>query len=54
MAASAHIPGKEVAKSVMVRLDGTLAMAVLPASYRVDFARIVQPTVVNVATTGGS
>jgi Ala-tRNA(Pro) deacylase len=40
MAASAHIPGKEVAKSVVVKLDGTLAMAVLPASYQVDFVRM--------------
>jgi Ala-tRNA(Pro) deacylase len=37
IAASAHIPGKELAKTVMVKLDGTMAMAVLPASYRVDF-----------------
>jgi Ala-tRNA(Pro) deacylase len=31
VAHSAHIPGKEVAKTVMVMLDGHLAMAVLPA-----------------------
>jgi len=37
IAASAHIPGKELAKTVMVKLDGKMAMAVLPASYRVDF-----------------
>jgi len=37
IAASAHIPGKELAKTVMVKLDGDMAMAVLPASYRVDF-----------------
>lgn len=36
IAASAHIPGKELAKTVIVELDGTLAMAVLPASYQVD------------------
>lgn len=36
IAASAHIPGKELAKTVMVKLDGRMAMAVLPASYRVD------------------
>ena len=36
-AESAHIPGKELAKTVMVKLDGELAMAVLPASERVDF-----------------
>ena len=37
IAASAHIPGKELAKTVMIKLDGKMAMAVLPASYRVDF-----------------
>lgn len=37
IAASAHIPGKEVAKTVMVKIDGKMAMAVLPASYKVDF-----------------
>jgi Ala-tRNA(Pro) deacylase len=37
IAASAHIPGKELAKTVMIKIDGSLAMAVLPASYRVDF-----------------
>jgi Ala-tRNA(Pro) deacylase len=36
VAASAHIPGKEVAKSVIVKVDGKMAMAVLPASKRVD------------------
>ena len=37
VAASAHIPGKILAKTVMVRIDGRLAMAVIPASYAVDF-----------------
>ena len=36
IAASAHIPGQQLAKTVMVKLDGKLAMAVLPASYKVD------------------
>ena len=40
IAASAHIPGKEVAKTVMVKLDGRLAMTVLPASSQVDFERL--------------
>ena len=35
-AASAHIPGQELAKTVMVKLNGMLAMAVVPASYNVD------------------
>jgi Ala-tRNA(Pro) deacylase len=37
IAASAHIPGKELAKTVMVKIDGKMAMAVLPASHKVDF-----------------
>lgn len=37
IAATAHIPGKELAKTVMVKADGTMTMAVLPASYMVDF-----------------
>jgi Ala-tRNA(Pro) deacylase len=37
IAATTHIPGKEIAKTVMVKLDGKMAMAVLPASYKVDF-----------------
>lgn len=37
VAASAHIPGKEMAKTVVVKLDGKMAMAVLPASLKVDF-----------------
>ena len=37
IAASAHIPGKELAKTVMVKIDGKMAMAVLPASYKVNF-----------------
>ncbi len=32
VAASAHIPGKELAKTVMVKIDGKMTMAVLPAS----------------------
>ena len=42
IAASAHIPGKELAKTVMVKLDGRMAMAVLPASHVVDFDKLKQ------------
>ena len=38
-AASAHVPGKDLAKTVMVKVDGELAMAVLPAPLQIDFAR---------------
>lgn len=37
MAAVTHISGKEVAKTVIIRIDGKIAMAVLPASYHIDF-----------------
>jgi Ala-tRNA(Pro) deacylase len=40
IAALTHIPGKELAKTVIVKLDGTLAMAVLPASSQVDLSRL--------------
>jgi Ala-tRNA(Pro) deacylase len=40
IAASAHIPGKELAKTVMVKLDGKMAMVVLPASHKVNFDRL--------------
>ncbi len=36
-AALAHIAGKEFAKTVMIKVHGKMAMAVLPASYQVDF-----------------
>jgi Ala-tRNA(Pro) deacylase len=36
IAAAAHISGKEVAKTVVVKIDGKMAMAVLPASYKID------------------
>lgn len=35
-----HTPGKELAKTVMVKIDDALAMAVLPASYHVDLSRL--------------
>jgi Ala-tRNA(Pro) deacylase len=44
IAAAAHIPGKNLAKTIMVKLDGRLAMAVLPASYRIDFDRLREAT----------
>ncbi len=37
IAATVHIPGKELAKTVMVKIDGKMAMAVLPASHNVNF-----------------
>jgi len=37
VAATSHVPGKELAKTVMVKIDGKIAMAVLPSSYQIDF-----------------
>src|SRR5258708_1720385 len=35
VAASAHITGKELAKTVIVELDGQMVMAVLPANLKI-------------------
>jgi hypothetical protein len=43
IAASARIPGKELAKTVLVKLNGRLAMAVLPASSKAVTRRWVSP-----------
>ena len=37
IAASAHVTGKELAKTVIVKIDDKMAMAVLPASYKENF-----------------
>lgn len=44
IAAIAHVPGKELAKTVMVKIDGDMALAVLPASCRVDFELLREAT----------
>src|SRR5207244_11710131 len=52
IAALAHIPGKELAKTVMVKMDHSLVMAVLPASFHVDLSRLkaqAQATTVEIA-----
>ncbi len=38
IAASAHIKGDEFAKTVVLKIDGMMALAVLPASYTINFA----------------
>ncbi|MBN2324173.1 MAG: YbaK/EbsC family protein [Spirochaetes bacterium] len=40
IAASAHIHGKQLAKTVIVRIGPTLAMAVLPANFKVDLKKL--------------
>ena len=42
IAAKTHISGKEFAKTVIIKADGKMAMAVLPASYEVDFRLLKQ------------
>jgi Ala-tRNA(Pro) deacylase len=44
VAAAAHVPGGELAKTVMVKLDGEMAMAVLPASRHVDLELLEEAT----------
>lgn len=40
IAALAHVSGKKLAKTVIVKIDGVLAMAVVPASEHVDLYRL--------------
>jgi len=47
IAALAHIPGKELAKTVVVFMDETLAMTVVPASRHVDLALLKKATGAN-------
>jgi Ala-tRNA(Pro) deacylase len=49
IAAISHISGRELAKTVIVKLDDNLAMAVLPASYQVDLEGLRRATGVQVA-----
>lgn len=40
IAHSAHIPGKEIAKTVVVMIDKEMALAVLPATRKLDLAAL--------------
>lgn len=40
IAALMHIPGKELAKTVIVKIGGVFAMAVIPASRQLDLAQL--------------
>lgn len=44
IAAKSHISGKELAKTVIVRINNKVAMAVLPASYKIDFEALMEVT----------
>ena len=39
-AAALHMPGKQVAKVVVVKADGKTVMLVIPASHRLSFAQV--------------
>ena len=43
-AASAHVPGIEFAKTVIVKIDGKLAMVVLPRLYKINLGLLKQET----------
>jgi Ala-tRNA(Pro) deacylase len=43
-AASAHVRGIEFAKTVIVKIDGKLAMAVLPAQFKIHLGLLKQET----------
>lgn len=47
VAESAHISGQKLAKSVIAKLDGKMAMIVLPASIKVDLDHLKDFTGVN-------
>jgi Ala-tRNA(Pro) deacylase len=42
IAASAHVKGRNMAKTVVVKLSGKLALAALPAKYNVDLPRLAE------------
>ena len=44
IAAVTHTPGRELAKSIIVKIDGKIVRAVLPASRRINFNRLKQIT----------
>lgn len=44
IAAAAHVSGKDLAKTVVIKVDGKLAMVVVPANHQVNFARLREET----------
>lgn len=52
-AASAHIPGRELAKTVMVQIDGVLAMVVLPSTRMLDLQRLRELAGADAVTIAG-
>jgi Ala-tRNA(Pro) deacylase len=39
-AQSLHVPGQEMAKTVVLRVDGRYVLAVLPSTYRIDLEKL--------------
>src|SRR5207249_6482538 len=50
VAALTHIPGEQLAKTIIVKIDGEFAMAVLPASLHVDLSLLRAAARANSAT----
>ena len=53
LAGSVHVPGRSVAKAVLVRAGDAFALAVLPATHRVDpdrLAEILRVSTLRIAT----
>src|SRR5690349_23744623 len=44
IAAAAHVSGKQLAKTVIIKIDGRLAMIVIPANDQVNFAKLKEAT----------
>ncbi len=44
IAMSALMPGKELAKTVMIKFDGRMVMAILPSGYKVDIDLLREAT----------
>ena len=44
IAARSHISGQDMAKTVIVKINGKMAMTVLPASYKIDFEALMNVT----------
>ena len=40
IAASAHVKGRNMAKTVIVKIDGKMALAVLPAKYQINLEKL--------------
>lgn len=44
LAAALHVPGRQMAKVVIVKIDGRFAMLVLPAHHHINFEQLRQAT----------